>query len=187
MRSEASAEEAASLERLGREHRADRFHDECGVVGVLRAPTRPRTIAYLGLYALQHRGQESCGHRGTSQRAASTSCTARWGSSPRSSTRTDALTAAGPARDRPRALLDEPARAGPPRTRSRSARTTDGGPVAIAHNGNLVNARAVRKRARGARRDLQHRRPTARSMLHLLARSRESDCSRIGSSTRSRA
>jgi amidophosphoribosyltransferase len=38
----------------------DHFHDECGVVGVQHHPEAAR-MAYLGLYALQHRGQESAG------------------------------------------------------------------------------------------------------------------------------
>jgi amidophosphoribosyltransferase len=38
----------------------DKFHDECGVVGVYGHP-EAANLAYLGLYALQHRGQESTG------------------------------------------------------------------------------------------------------------------------------
>jgi amidophosphoribosyltransferase len=38
----------------------DKFHDACGVVGILGSPEAPN-FAYLGLYALQHRGQESAG------------------------------------------------------------------------------------------------------------------------------
>ncbi|MGO9836427.1 MAG: amidophosphoribosyltransferase [Polyangiaceae bacterium] len=38
----------------------DRFHDECGVFGVL-GHTESANITYLGLHALQHRGQESAG------------------------------------------------------------------------------------------------------------------------------
>jgi len=38
----------------------DHFHDECGVVGVQHHPEASR-LAYLMLYALQHRGQESGG------------------------------------------------------------------------------------------------------------------------------
>ena len=38
----------------------DRFHDECGVFGIYGHP-EASNIAYLGLYALQHRGQESAG------------------------------------------------------------------------------------------------------------------------------
>ncbi len=53
----------------------DRFHEECGVVGVYGHP-EAANLAYLGLCALQHRGQEAAGivssdgqvlvsHRGT--------------------------------------------------------------------------------------------------------------------------
>src|SRR2546425_9062289 len=38
----------------------DKFHEECGVVGVFGHP-ETATVAYLSLYALQHRGQESAG------------------------------------------------------------------------------------------------------------------------------
>ena len=38
----------------------DRFHDECGVFGVFGHP-ESANLTYLGLYALQHRGQESAG------------------------------------------------------------------------------------------------------------------------------
>src|SRR5580692_8249496 len=38
----------------------DRFHDHCGVAGVF-GHLEAAKLAYLGLYALQHRGQESAG------------------------------------------------------------------------------------------------------------------------------
>jgi amidophosphoribosyltransferase len=38
----------------------DRFHDECGVFGVF-GHLEAANLTYLGLYALQHRGQESAG------------------------------------------------------------------------------------------------------------------------------
>jgi amidophosphoribosyltransferase len=38
----------------------DHFHDHCGVFGVFGHPEAAK-MAYLGLYALQHRGQESAG------------------------------------------------------------------------------------------------------------------------------
>ena len=38
----------------------DKFHEECGVVAVYGHPEAAK-LAYLGLYALQHRGQESAG------------------------------------------------------------------------------------------------------------------------------
>lgn len=40
----------------------DSLHEECGVFGIYGADAlRPADAAYYGLYALQHRGQESCG------------------------------------------------------------------------------------------------------------------------------
>ena len=38
----------------------DHFHDHCGVFGVFGHPEAAK-LTYLGLYALQHRGQESAG------------------------------------------------------------------------------------------------------------------------------
>ena len=39
---------------------SDKFRDECGVVA-LHAHPEAEKLAYLGLHALQHRGQESAG------------------------------------------------------------------------------------------------------------------------------
>src|SRR3990170_8008983 len=38
----------------------DKFRDECGVFGIFGHP-EAANLTYLGLYALQHRGQESAG------------------------------------------------------------------------------------------------------------------------------
>ena len=38
----------------------DHFHDHCGVFGIF-GHSEATKMAYLGLYALQHRGQESAG------------------------------------------------------------------------------------------------------------------------------
>ena len=38
----------------------DHFHDECGLFGILGS-SEASNLAYLGIHALQHRGQESCG------------------------------------------------------------------------------------------------------------------------------
>ena len=38
----------------------DKFHEECGVFGIFGHP-EASTITQLGLFALQHRGQEACG------------------------------------------------------------------------------------------------------------------------------
>ena len=38
----------------------DKFHEQCGIFGIFNHP-EAATLTYLGLYALQHRGQESAG------------------------------------------------------------------------------------------------------------------------------
>jgi amidophosphoribosyltransferase len=38
----------------------DKLHEECGVFGIF-GHAEASKLAYLGLYALQHRGQESAG------------------------------------------------------------------------------------------------------------------------------
>jgi amidophosphoribosyltransferase len=38
----------------------DKFHDECGVCGIFNHP-EASNLVYLGLHALQHRGQEGAG------------------------------------------------------------------------------------------------------------------------------
>ena len=49
-----------SLEPEPGAENVDKFHDECGVFGIYGHP-EAANLAYLGLYALQHRGQESAG------------------------------------------------------------------------------------------------------------------------------
>ena len=40
----------------------NKIHEECGVFGVYaKEKTSVASTAYYGLFALQHRGQESCG------------------------------------------------------------------------------------------------------------------------------
>ena len=39
----------------------DALHEECGVMGVYRKEKDATNLVYYGLYALQHRGQESAG------------------------------------------------------------------------------------------------------------------------------
>ncbi|MFQ5561480.1 MAG: amidophosphoribosyltransferase, partial [Nitrospinota bacterium] len=43
-----------------KESMSDKFKEECGVFGILGHP-EASNMAYLGLHALQHRGQESAG------------------------------------------------------------------------------------------------------------------------------
>lgn len=55
-----NTEDDHQLPVVGADIDDDRFHDECGVFGVWGHPEASK-LAYLGLYALQHRGQESAG------------------------------------------------------------------------------------------------------------------------------
>jgi len=155
------------LEALRREHEADRFHDECGVFGI-HGHDEPAHLAYLGLYALQHRGQESCGivvsngkehlaHRAMGLVA-------------------DTFGEKTLARLKGRSAIGHVRYSTAGESLLRNAQpicaNTDGGPVAIAHNGNLVNARVIRQEleARGA---IFGSTSDSEVILHLLARSRE--------------
>jgi amidophosphoribosyltransferase len=48
------------FDELDLDHNFDKFHEECGVFAIHGHP-EAANLAYLGLYALQHRGQESAG------------------------------------------------------------------------------------------------------------------------------
>jgi amidophosphoribosyltransferase len=52
--------EGKSENRAGRLHGADKPREHCGIFGIYGHPDAAR-LTYFGLYALQHRGQESCG------------------------------------------------------------------------------------------------------------------------------
>ena len=103
----------------------DKFHDECGVFGIFGHP-EAANLTYLGLYALQHRGQESAGIAASDGTQIRVSKAMGYVNEVFDS---DTLAAAARAhRDGPRALLDggrEPARqraADRRRQRSRAAR-----------------------------------------------------------------
>ncbi len=157
----------SELEALRQEHEADRFHDECGVFGVHGHP-EASNITYLGLYALQHRGQESCGivsSDGHEQIAH----------------RSMGLVADVFSEDILKKLAGRHAighvrysTAGESMIRNAQpiCATTDAGPVAIAHNGNLINAHAIRQELEG-RGAIFGSTSDSEVILHLLARSRE--------------
>lgn len=143
----------------------DRFHEECGVCAVVGHPDAANLV-YLGLYALQHRGQESAGiaswdggrvrfHRAmgyvadifdrrTLERLAGEVAI---GHVRYSTAGNSALTNAQPL-----------------------VVTTQHGPLAIAHNGNLVNAVHLRRvlEAQGA---IFQSTSDTEVILHLAARS----------------
>lgn len=118
---------------------SERPHDECGVFGVFGHPEAAQLI-YLGLYALQHRGQESAGivtsdgrslqfHKGmglvgdvfNDEVLASLGGHLGMGHVRYSTTGSSGLKNAQP-------IVMDYAR----------------GPIAVGHNGNLTNARAIR-------------------------------------------
>src|SRR5271155_2371669 len=143
----------------------DHFHDECGVFGIF-GRIEAAKLAYLGLYALQHRGQESAGIAST-----------------------DGATlhvhkGMGLVQEifNPEAMLRLPGAAAIGHTRYSTAGDTsmmnaqpvvidcNKGKLALGHNGNLTNAIEVRRR-------LEHRGSIFQStsdtevIVHLIARS----------------
>jgi len=157
-----------TLARVLRERDRDHFHDECGVFGIQGHPEAAH-IAYLGLYALQHRGQESCGIA---------SSNGKEHSAHRAMGLVADVFSASTLRRLPgRAAIGHVRYSTSGESMLRNAQpfcaTTDGGPVAIAHNGNLVNANAIRAELEG-RGTIFSTTADSEVIVHLLARSRES-------------
>jgi len=155
------------MEALRCEHEADRYHDECGVFGI-HGHDEASHITYLGLYALQHRGQESCGivasngREHTAHRAMGLVA--------------DTFRAKILNRLKGRHAIGHVRYSTAGESLLRNAQpicaNTDGGPVSIAHNGNLVNAVAIRRELEG-RGAIFGSTSDSEVILHLLARSRE--------------
>ncbi len=141
------------------------FSDECGVFGVCDSEDAAN-LAYLGLYALQHRGQESAGI--ARSRTGRSTSSGRWATSRTCSARhafraCRAARPSGTSGTRPRAPRCSP-------TPSRSSSPRARGPIGLAHNGNLVNAREIRAllEAKGA---LFTTTSDSEVIVHLIARS----------------
>ncbi len=155
------------LGRLRTERDADRFHDECGVFGTYGHDAAAH-LTYLGLYALQHRGQESCGivasdgHEHRAHRAMGLVA--------------DTFDETRISKLKGRHAIGHVRYSTAGESNLRNAQpicvTTDGGPVAIAHNGNLINAPAIRRELEG-RGAIFGSTSDSEVILHLLARSRE--------------
>jgi amidophosphoribosyltransferase len=144
--------------------RDDKFHDECGLFGIWNHP-EAANVTYLGLYALQHRGQESAGIAATDGSAFHLEKAMGWVAdvfSPERLRRLPGHRAIGHVRY---------STAGSSNLRNAQPITATfaRGPIAIAHNGNLTNADALR-------RDMERRGAIFQSnsdtevILHLLAR-----------------
>jgi amidophosphoribosyltransferase len=153
--------------QLARELELDHFHDECGVVGIQGHP-EAANIAYLGLYALQHRGQESAGivtADGGEHRVHRAMGLVSDVFNENTLSKLPGRMAVGHVRY---------STAGGSQLRNAQpfCATTDGGPVAIAHNGNLVNALAIRRELEG-RGAIFSTTADSETIVQLLARSRE--------------
>ena len=142
----------------------EKFHDECGLFGAWNH-AEAANVAYLGLYALQHRGQESAGIAATDGHAFHVEKAMGWVA--------DVFS-----RERLRRLPGHRAighvrysTAGSSNLRNAQPITanTAHGPVAIAHNGNLVNAEALREELERDGAVFQSSSDTE-VILHLLAR-----------------
>ena len=145
----------------------DKFHDECGVVAIFSHPEAEK-LAYLGLHALQHRGQESAGivtsdgltsrvHKAmgtvadifTEEELSKIRGTLAIGHTRYSTAGDSALLNAQP-------ILVQ----------------SNKGSIAVAHNGNLVNAAEVRSRLERQGSIFQTNSDTE-VIVHLIALSRE--------------
>ena len=146
---------------------SDKFRDECGVVAIYAHP-EAETLAYLGLHALQHRGQESAGivtsdgmtlhiHKAmglvadifTEKKLSRIRGTLAIGHTRYSTTGDSALLNAQP-------IMVQ----------------SNKGMIAVAHNGNLTNAQEIRSRMEAQGSIFQTSSDTE-VIVHLIAQSRE--------------
>ena len=145
----------------------DKFREECGVVAIHAHPEAEK-LAYLGLHALQHRGQESAGivtSDGERLRAHKSMGSVADIFTEEVLTSLRGILAIGHTRYSTAgdsALLN----AQPIMVQSNK------GAIAIAHNGNLVNAQAIRAKLEGQGSIFQTNSDTE-VLVHLIALSRE--------------
>jgi len=145
----------------------DKFHEECGVVAIYGHP-EASNLAYLSLYQLQHRGQESCGL--ASSNGVEIECHKAMGHV------ADIFT--------PDVLRKLPGHMAIAHTRYSTAGDTallnaqpfavncNKGAVAVAHNGNITNAAELRGELEKQGAIFQATSDTE-VILHLMAHSRE--------------
>jgi amidophosphoribosyltransferase len=143
------------------------FRDECGVFGVFDAEDAAR-LAYLGLYALQHRGQESAG-------IATLDATGHLAVEREMGYVADVFDEARLARLPGRTAIGHVRYATAGASLLANAQpivfATGRGPLALAHNGNLVNAREIRAQLEDAG-ALFTTSSDSEVILHLVARSK---------------
>jgi len=158
----------------------DKFKDECGVFGILNHPDAANLV-YLGLYALQHRGQESAGiasvvdHQIVSEKEMGKVVDVF---TPERMSRLPGDTAIGHVRY---------STAGGSMLCNAQpiVVSTHKGPIALAHNGNLVNGAELRRQLE-ATGSIFNSMSDTEAVVHLIA-GRKSRRSRRRSLTRSRS
>ena len=145
----------------------DKFHEECGVFAIYGHPEAAK-LAYLGLYALQHRGQESAGI--CTSDGAEVHCVKAMGHVAEIFT--------------PRVIETLPGEQAIGHTRYSTAGDTallnaqpfsvacNKGRIAVAHNGNITNAAELRRELERQGSIFQSNSDTE-VILHLVAHSRE--------------
>lgn len=145
----------------------DKFHEECGVFAIY-GYAEASNLAYLGLHALQHRGQESAGIASSDGRKIY--CVRKMGHV------ADIFT--------PSVLNELPGDLAIGHTRYSTAGDTvllnaqplsvacNKGQIAVAHNGNITNAAEIRRELESEGSIFQATSDTE-VVLHLVARSRE--------------
>jgi amidophosphoribosyltransferase len=143
----------------------DKFHDECGLFGIWNH-AEAANVVYLGLYALQHRGQESAGIASTDAHHFHVEKAMGWVADVFSRDRLKRL----PGHRAIGHVRYSTAGSSNLRNAQPITGTTAHGPVAIAHNGNLVNAEALREELEKDGAVFQSSSDTE-VILHLLARS----------------
>src|SRR6266496_124606 len=145
------------------------FQDECGVFGVCDSQDAAN-IAYLGLYALQHRGQESAGIATLENDHIYIEREMGYVADVFDEARLSRL----PGRTAIGHVRYSTAGASLLANAQPIAFATGRGPLALAHNGNLVNAREIRRRleSSGA---LFTTTSDTEVILHLVARSKAPD------------
>src|SRR5262249_11166045 len=145
----------------------DKFHDECGVFAIYGNPEAAK-LSHLGLFALQHRGQESAGIAASDGREIR------------------CVKAMGHVADifMPPVLAELPGELAIGHTRYSTAGDTvllnaqpfsvacNKGRIAVAHNGNITNAAELRSELEREGSIFQASSDTE-VILHLVARSRE--------------
>ena len=151
----------------------DKFHEECGVFGVL-GRSDAANLVYLGLYALQHRGQESAG-------IASVTPEGRIASEKEMGYVADVFTHERLSRlpgDTALGHVRYSTAGGSMLCNAQPiVAMTSKGSIAVAHNGNLVNGDELRRHleSEGA---IFNSMSDTEVIVHLIARSKEPDLER---------